>query len=165
MKDKKIKKEKFFLLVIIFAIIDQVTKLLIILNKEKCPINIIKNVLEIEYSENRGIAFGIGNGTTFLISILTAIIMGMILVAIYKNYNKLNNTLLVGGILVISGGLGNLLDRIFRFYVVDFIYFKVIDFPIFNFADICIVIGVIIICFGMFLKDRGENIEENSSKE
>ena len=65
--------------------------------------------------------------------------------------------------MLISGGIGNLLDRVFRLHVVDFIYFKLIDFPIFNFADICIVIGVIIICFGILRGDRGENFEENNS--
>ena len=163
MKNTKMKNEKFFLVILILAIIDQITKLLIILNREKCPITIIKDVLQIEYSENRGIAFGIGNGTTVLISIVTALIMIMILYTINKKYDKLNSTLLTGSVMLISGGIGNLLDRVFRLHVVDFIYFKLIDFPIFNFADICIVIGVIIICFGILRGDRGENFEENNS--
>lgn len=165
MNNRKMKREKFFLWVIILAFIDQITKLIVILNKEKFPITLINGVLDLEYTENRGIAFGLGNGTTILIGVVTAIIIAMILVVINKNYNKFNNVLLLGGILLLSGGIANLLDRIFRLYVVDFIYFKLIDFPVFNFADICIVIGVMVICFGMFIKDRGENFEENKGNE
>lgn len=165
MRNTKMKKEKFFLVILILATIDQITKLLIILNREKCPITIIKDVLQIEYTENKGIAFGIGNGTTVLISVITALIMIMILYVINKRYDKLNNTLLIGSSMLISGGIGNLLDRVFRLHVVDFIYFKLIDFPVFNFADICIVIGVVIICIGMLFDNRGENFEENNSGE
>ena len=157
------KKEKFFLSIIILAFIDQLSKLFIIINKNNFPIVIINDALEITYCENKGIAFGIGDGLTLLISIVTAIIMGLILVLIYKNYNKIEKKLLIGAALLISGGLGNFLDRIFRRHVVDFIYFKLINFPVFNFADICIVVGVIIIGIGFILADRGENIEKNNS--
>ena len=164
MKKTEIKKEKFFLIILILAFIDQVTKLFIILNKDKCPVTIIKDVLEIQYTENKGIAFGIGNGATLIISIVTAMIMMTILYVINQKYEKLNSLSRIGASLLISGGIGNLLDRIFRLHVVDFIYFKLIDFPIFNFADICIVIGVLIICFEIFLENRGENIEKNNCR-
>lgn len=157
------KKEKFFLLILVFAFIDQLTKLFVILFKDKLPIVLIKNVLEITYCENRGIAFGMGAGATVTITIITALIMIMILALINKNYNKIDKKLLFGGVLLISGGIGNFLDRVFRFYVVDFIYFKPIDFPVFNFADICIVIGVFIVGTRFLLMDRGEKSEGNNS--
>lgn len=157
------KKERFFLLIIVLAIIDQLIKLFIILNKEKLPMILINNVLEIVYCENRGMAFGVGTGMTQIISIVTAIIMAMIVMVIYKNYSKINSKLLIGVVLLISGGLGNFLDRAFRLYVVDFIYVRLINFPVFNFADICVVIGVITICTSIII-NRGEKIGEDNSQ-
>lgn len=80
-----------------------------------------------------------------------------------RYYNKIDSRILVGASLLISGGIGNLIDRIFRLHVIDFIYFKCINFPVFNFADICVVIGVIVIGISYLLLDRGENVEENNS--
>ena len=158
------KKEKFFLSILLLAIIDQVLKLIVILYKNSLPIEIIKNFLEIVYCENKGAAFSIGSGSTTVITIITAIMMTLILWAIYKYYSKFSKVILMGSAFLISGGIGNLLDRAFRHYVVDFIYFKVIDFPIFNFADICVVIGVIVICLGLVIGDRGEKVDKNNSK-
>ncbi len=157
------KKNKFFLLIIVLAMIDQITKVFIILLKSKLPVTVINNVLEIVYYENRGIAFGIRAGTTQLISLFTAVLLASICVAIYKNYEKMNSKIIYGSILLLAGGLGNLLDRIFRLYVVDFIYVKAIDFPVFNFADICVVLGVITIIVGFILMDRREKVEQNNS--
>lgn len=157
------KKEKFFLLIIVLAMVDQLTKLFVILYKGYLPIEIINNVFEIVYCENKGIAFGLGNGLTQVITFLTGIILMLIMYAIYKNYTKINGKLLFGAALLLSGGIGNLLDRIFRLHVVDFIYFKAIDFPVFNFADICVVCGVIVICYGIWFIDRGEKVEKNNS--
>lgn len=155
------KKEKFFLAILLLACIDQIIKLIVILNKSVFPITVINNVLDIVYCENRGMAFGMGTGATALISLITAIIMILILVLVYKNYAKMTKKLIWGVALLVSGGLGNFLDRICRSYVVDFIYFKPIDFPVFNFADICVVIGVCLIALGFILLDRGENVEKN----
>ena len=92
------------------------------------------------------------------------IIIGII-IAIMINYKKINNIILIGIGSIIAGGIGNLIDRIFRMYVIDFIDFsKIIDFPIFNIADICVVIGVFIIGFGYISSIRGEISEENNSR-
>lgn len=158
------KKEKFYLLILLLAVIDQVIKLVVILCKDKFPINVIKNTLELVYCENYGAAFSIGAGSTVVITIITAVIMAMILFLIYKYYQKFTSKMLIGAALLISGGIGNLLDRAFRRYVVDYIYFSFIDFPVFNFADICVVIGVIIIAFCLLIGDRGEKVGKDSSK-
>lgn len=158
------KKEKFYLMILLLAILDQAIKLVIILCKESLPVTIINKVLEIVYCENYGAAFSLGNGHTVIIAVITAIIMAMILFAIYKYYEKFNSKMLIGAALLMSGGISNLLDRVFRRYVVDYIYFRLIDFPVFNFADICVVIGVIIIAFCLLFGDRGEKIGKNNSK-
>lgn len=159
---KFMKKRCFFILITILVIIDQLTKYFIIHNKSKLPKEIINNVLCFNYCENKGIAFGIGEGTVQLISIITIIVIAIILTAIYINYTKINSKILLGSSIMIAGGIGNLIDRIFRLYVVDFIDFNFFNFPIFNFADICVVAGVIIIGITYLIIDRGENIEENN---
>ena len=59
----------------------------------------------------------------------------------------------------VAGGLGNLLDRIFRGFVVDYIYFVPINFPVFNFADICVVVGMILICIYIFFFEDKHHAE------
>lgn len=159
------KKISFILSTVVLVIIDQISKYLIIINKNKLPKVIINNILKVNYCENRGIAFGIGEGTVQLVSIITIVIIVIILIAIYINYSKIDNKMLLGSCVMIAGGIGNLIDRIFRLYVVDFIDFSALfNFPIFNFADICVVIGVIIIGIAYLTIDRGENIEKDSCK-
>ena len=78
---------------------------------------------------------------------------------------KINKLALLGIVFVISGGIGNFIDRIFRGYVIDFIDFgQLVNFPIFNFADICVVLGVIIVGISYFIMNRGESFENNNCK-
>lgn len=159
------KKSGFILITALLVIIDQISKYFIVINESKLPKVIINNILRFNYCENRGIAFGIGEGTVQLISIITIVIIVIILIAIYINYSKIDNKILLGSSIMIAGGIGNLIDRIFRLYVVDFIDFnELFNFPIFNFADICVVIGVIIIGIAYLTIDRGEDIEKDSCK-
>lgn len=100
----------------------------------------INGFLEWNYVENTGAAFGSFSGNTALLSIITAvIIIAGIAAIILKKIN--NKFLLVTATVIIAGGLGNLIDRIFRGYVVDFIKVLFIDFPVFNFADILVTCG------------------------
>lgn len=140
------KKVKFFVINIILITIDQIFKYYILINKENLPNNIINGVLNFTYCENRGIAFGIGQGGAKIFALITLLIIIVALIYIAFKFNKLKGLTVFGIALVISGGIGNLIDRLFRGYVIDYIDFsEIVDFPIFNFADICIVVGVIII--------------------
>lgn len=139
-------KRKFFILIIILICIDQISKFLVVFNKDNLPKTIIKNFLNITYCENRGIAFGLASGYVQLFSIITLVIIVAILICVCINLKKINTFLSVGIGLLISGGVGNLIDRLIRSYVVDFIDFgDFINFPVFNIADIFVVIGVIVI--------------------
>lgn len=140
------KKVKFFVINIILITIDQIFKYYILINKENLPNNIINGVLNFTYCENRGIAFGIGQGGAKIFALMTLLMIIVALIYIAFKFNKLKDLTVFGIALVISGGIGNLIDRLFRGYVIDYIDFsEIVDFPIFNFADICIVVGVIII--------------------
>ncbi len=154
------KKVKFFVINIILITIDQIFKYYILINKENLPNNIINGALNFTYCENRGIAFGIGQGGAKIFALMTLLMIIVALIYIAFKFNKLKGLTVFGIALVISGGIGNLIDRLFRGYVIDYIDFsEIVDFPIFNFADICIVVGVIIIGIS-YLKNEGGEVNE-----
>lgn len=154
------KKVKFFVINIILITIDQIFKYYILINKENLSNNIINGVLNFTYCENRGIAFGIGQGGAKIFALMTLLMIIVALIYIAFKFNKLKGLTVFGIALVISGGIGNLIDRLFRGYVIDYIDFsEIVDFPIFNFADICIVVGVIIIGIS-YLKNEGGEVNE-----
>ncbi len=109
---------------------------------------LIPDVLELDYLENRGSAFGMLQNQKIFILLVGFIFMAVIVFLIFKL--PLKKKFLPAHVffaMVVAGGIGNMIDR-FRFdYVVDFISFVLIHFPVFNFADCCVVIGVI----GLFI--------------
>lgn len=105
-------------------------------------ITLIPGVLELQYLENRGMAFGMLQGRQMLFLVL-CIIFCIALLWLFFRIPKTGYyapLILVGGILA-GGAIGNFIDRAFRGYVVDFIYVSLIDFPVFNLADIYVVCG------------------------
>lgn len=134
------------LCLLILTALDQVTKYMAVLYlKGKPDIPIIKNVLVLQYLENKGAAFGmLQNQKAFFIIIeviiLSAIAFVLFKIPAQKKYNLMHIVL----VLVASGAIGNMIDRVMQDYVVDFIYFVLIDFPIFNVADIYVTCATII---------------------
>ena len=134
-------KQRYNLIGILAAVLltalDQWTKYLAVLHlKGQSPIVLWDGVFELYYLENRGAAFGILQGQKAVFLICTAVVL--VLIAFY--YNRLPGgrryTLMrVVAVLLAAGALGNLIDRMRYSYVVDFLYFKLIDFPVFNVAD------------------------------
>lgn len=106
---------------------------------------LIPDVLYFTYVENRGAAFGImQNRQWFFIAVTLLIILAMLFYIIkYKPQNKLIKLSLF---FIMSGGIGNLIDRIRLGYVVDFIDVRIINYPVFNVADCFVVIGAILLC-------------------
>ncbi len=106
----------------------------------------IPGVFEFSYVENRGAAFGILQNQRWIFLIATLVI-SLLLLRLYitlpkeKMYHPVRFSLL----LILSGAVGNMIDRVGRRYVVDFLYFKLIDFPVFNLADCYVVIGVFLL--------------------
>ena len=108
------------------------------------PIDFFYGMLRLNYCENEGAAFSIGNGNVFLFIILNIILICGLIIYYEKNKKEFNKFSKYSIALVIGGGCSNLLDRIFRGYVVDFIDIsELFNFPVFNIADIFIVLGVI----------------------
>ena len=133
-----------YVLSIVLIIIDQITKFVILQNKDIFPKQIIKGVLRFSYCENRGVAFSLGDGNVALFIILNILLISFLVIYYEKNRNEFNNIfskLLIS--MIIAGGFSNLLDRIFRGFVVDFIdVSEMFTFAIFNVADIFITGGV-----------------------
>ena len=164
MKKLKMKHKKILLILlgIIIVFLDQITKYILIGKN----LTIIPNILNFTYTENTGVAFGIGANNMFLIIIVNIIVLGVIIDCIRKN--QIDFKLLIPLILIFSGGVGNLIDRIFRGYVIDFIDINLFNFPNFNIADICITIGIIfliIIILNLTKNDtKNKNFSQNVHK-
>lgn len=126
---------------LIIIIVDQLTKLLF----ANQNMDIISNILSFHYIKNMGVAFGIGKNFTPIIIIANILIIIVTIAFIKIKWKELDNISFISLSFIIAGGISNLIDRIFRGYVIDFINVKFIDFPTFNIADIFVVIGIIII--------------------
>lgn len=146
MKNKMLKYIIFIASASILIFIDQYTKFLASINlKNKEPYVLIDEVLEFVYTKNTGAAFGILQGKQILFYILTVVVLIVLLILLYRMKLNIHNIpYFIFLILIFSGAVGNFIDRVKNKFVVDFIYFKPIDFPVFNFADICITCGVIL---------------------
>lgn len=126
-------------LITLFILIDQVTKVFATKLVESKVV--IKGLLNFTYVENRGAVFGLMQGSNYIMAILSAIICVALIIYLAKLLRS-GQTPSIGFYMVIAGGIGNIIDRIFRGYVVDFI-----DTPFiatFNVADMLVVIGA---CF------------------
>ena len=132
---------------------DQITKRLAVLYlKEKAAISILPGIFELFYLENHGAAFGIlqGQKTFFVILTVAALlILFLLYIRIPKEKHYFWLHLLL--VLFISGAIGNFIDRCVQDYVIDFFYFSLIDFPVFNVADIYVtmaaVLMIVLFCF------------------
>ncbi len=130
----------FFLIVIFIAIADFITKYFAASVLMVGEIELIKNVLYLNYTENRGAAFGILQNQRWIFIAVTVIVIFVIIA--YVLIKKPENRLLLLSLAMISGGgIGNLIDRISLSYVIDFIDFRIINFPVFNVADIFVTLG------------------------
>ena len=143
---------------VILIAFDQFTKSLASAHlKDQPPFIIIKHVFQLQYLENRGAAFGIlQNQKVFFIfsGLLILAIMGYGFVKIPKSRHYAGMRFCI--ILIVSGAVGNMIDRISQNYVIDFFYFELIDFPIFNMADIYVVVASIslVLLILLFYKDE-----------
>lgn len=142
--------------------LDQIIKMIIdsnlVLNKS---IEVIHNFFNITYVRNTGAAFSILNGSRLFLIVISFVALYFIYQILIKN-QKLSKLNIIIDSLLISGIIGNMLDRIFRGYVIDYLDFNLFGypFPIFNLADICIVIG----CFLLIIIIMKEDKNESTSK-
>lgn len=134
----------FSVLALILVIADQYTKHLAVrFIKPVGSVEVIKNILRFSYVENRGAAFGMLRDARWVFITVTVISIAAIIW--WMVFRRPENRLLrVSLLLILSGALGNLIDRIMLGYVTDMIDVAFIDFPVFNFADCCVVVGAVL---------------------
>ncbi|NLJ78428.1 MAG: signal peptidase II [Tissierellia bacterium] len=141
------------------VLLDQVTKYAAIKHlKDRGPYIIIKDVFQLYYVENFGAAFGILQNRKIFFIIVSIIVIIGVLFLIFKGSYNLNNLMRISLMIFLGGAIGNLIDRIRLGYVIDFISFKLgkgYNFPVFNIADVSIVISTLLI-MAMVLMDRYE---------
>ena len=143
--------------IILGVLLDQFTKYLATIYLKDEPITLIKGVFQLHYLENHGAAFGIlqNQQVFFLImTVFTLLVLGYIYVRMPKEKRFL--PLRICMISIVAGAIGNMIDRMRFQYVVDFLYFELIDFPIFNVADIYASVAtfVLIILFLFYYKEE-----------
>lgn len=147
--------------------LDQVTKFLAVTNlKDASSISLISNFLSLTYVENKGAAFGILQEKKVFFVISTIILVLFLLCVLIFN-KKITRYSQISLVLILSGAIGNFIDRVRLGYVIDYIDIKfgtIYDFPVFNVADCCVVVGaillVILILFNKYEKSselNGEN--------
>ncbi len=138
-----------FMLFVILVIADQLTKHLAVVRlKNQAAYNLINGILEFNYLENRGAAFGVLQNQKYFFVFVALIFIGVIVfvlikVPTQKKYYSLNILL----VMIAAGAVGNMIDRVRHDYVVDFIYLVCIQFPIFNMADIYVTTSTVILVF------------------
>jgi len=140
------------LIVFLGLILDRLAKLWALNSlKENNGVILIKDFFKLEYLENRGAAFGILQNKLILLAIVTLLVISGMIYYIIK-YKPKSKYLRISFALIISGALGNLYDRLFYKYVVDFIlvhYKEIYYFPTFNIADSLVVIGTVILAISI----------------
>ncbi len=143
------------LLAVLCVIFDYFTKNLASGGLKSKSITVIDGILTFEYCENRGAAFGIFADKRYIFMIVSlaaiAVIAGLIL------FDKHNDAgIIIPLALILGGGIGNMIDRIFAGYVVDFLHVTFIDFPIFNVADIFVTVGSVLLLLRLIFDKKGK---------
>lgn len=127
--------------VVLLVLIDQLIKLAVLKYLEPVgSIPVLNKVLQLTYVENTGAAFGAFSKYTVLLSVFTAIVLAGLIVYLLAKKIKFG-MMYLSLIFIISGGFGNLIDRVFRGYVIDYIDPLFVKFAVFNFADILVTVG------------------------
>ncbi len=162
MKENRVIHYLFAIITVAIAVlVDQWTKHLAVIHlKEQEPFVIINNVFQLRYLENRGAAFGLLQNQRLFFYFSTAVII-LFVIWFYSRVpmNKMFFPLRVCAVFVVAGGIGNCIDRVRLNYVVDFFYFELIDFPIFNVADIYVTVTLFLLCYLILFYYKEEDLD------
>ena len=154
--------------IILLIVLDQITKLFAIAHLKNIDSkSLIRGVFELRYLENRGAAFGMMQNIKVIFVIIALLMLMFVIFALLKlPDNKRYLPLRIIMILIGAGAVGNLIDRLFRGFVVDFFYFSLIDFPIFNVADIYVSVScILLVILVLFVYKDGDFEFLNTGKD
>ncbi len=145
---------------ILLVIVDQIIKLFVDLYlKPVGSVPVINKVLQLTYYENDGAMMGLMSGKTVVMTVLAVICLAVIAFVIFSGKIRFGVDYCCV-VLIMSGGLGNIIDRIFRGYVIDYIEVLFIDFYIFNFADCLVTVAAVLLIINQIY----EIVKENKHK-
>lgn len=123
-------------------------------------IPVINNVFNLTYVENSGVAFGMMRDKRIIFVSMSVVILAVLALYFYKTKNK-NAWIKLGTALIFSGSIGNMIERVSKGYVVDFLDFSLINFPVFNIADIAVCIGAaaLVVHFLFYSEEKKPGLE------
>ena len=153
--------------VVILILLDQGTKFWALASlKPIHNVTLVEGFMDLTFVENRGVAFGMFSGQRWFILLLTGII-AVGLIWFYKAMPKKKEyfPLRVSLVMVLSGAIGNIIDRLFRGYVVDFFEFTFFEWPVFNVADIYVVVGVTLLALMILFVVKDEDLDFKKKKD
>ena len=155
-------KKIFIPIISILALIsiDQITKFIAKTNLVGSPKVLIDGVLELRYVENSGAAFGILGGAMWLFYLITFIVLAAIIFIYIKVLSRKGFLpLRILSVFIFAGAVGNFIDRIRLGYVVDFVYISLINFPVFNIADIFVSWSAVLVLILLIFKYKDSDFK------
>lgn len=151
--------------IVLSVLLDQITKHIAVTSLKPIDVHaFIPKIVEFNYETNEGIAWGMlqGQGWLFIpISMLAICLVIFFIVRFRKNISPLLSLALA---MIAGGGIGNQIDRIVNGYVVDFLNFLFIDFPVFNVADCFVTVGFVLAVIAVIFYDRAFIFEDKPKK-
>lgn len=145
----------YILLILAGILTDQFTKYIAALElRAKVQMDLIPGVFSFYYTENTGMAFSMFSDRTMILAMVTVVFMIVLMILLVRNLKRDCVFSKIAMCMMLTGGLSNMIDRIFRGYVIDFLSFDLINFPVFNFADILITIGALLFVFAVIFMDE-----------
>ena len=155
----------FTLISILLIIADQISKIAALkILKPLSSVVILKNIFSLSYVENRGAAFGMMQNSRWIFIVVTTVAILALIVYRFKFKPKgfiVNSALCM----LLAGAVGNMIDRVFRGYVIDMLEVTFISYPVFNLADCFVVIGAILLCiYILFIYDDTKEKKQETEK-
>lgn len=151
------------IIAVILIAVDRITKNWAAQALASGDIAVIDKVLYFRYTENTGVAFSMFSDNRWVLVGVTSVML-VVALAFFLSGKIKDKLELFALSLIIAGGVGNLIDRLSLGYVIDFIDVRIINFAIFNVADMCITIGAILVCIAAFAAEKREKREQESKQ-
>ena len=151
------------IIAVILIAVDRITKNWAAQALASGDIAVIDKVLYFRYTENTGVAFSRFSDNRWVLVGITSVML-IVALAFFLSGKIKDKLELFALSLIIAGGVGNLIDRLSLGYVIDFIDVRIINFAIFNVADMCITIGAILVCIAAFAAEKREKREQESKQ-
>ena len=147
--------------VALLVVLDQFSKYLAVTGLSgKDPLVLIDGVLDLVYLENHGAAFSMLQNQQWFFYILTCVFFALSVVVLYRLPQSAKyRPLMISVVILVAGAAGNFIDRVVNRYVIDFIYFELINFPVFNVADIYVTVGVLILIVLMIFRYSDDDLK------